>query len=309
MALVLVLQVVYALISPPDFARKSLRDADSYMRVLRVVDLHDKGRWYDSHFDRTNAPFGETLHWGRPLDALLYGMAWPIARFVDFRTAAFLSGMFLGPVLMLLSIPLWSWGTRPTLSDGAFLLLFGLMSMTTQLRGQLELARPDHHGFLIVLFVAQFAAVCRLATRSGGRKTAVILGIAGGVALWASVEGLLVQAAFALTLAYLLRRGMEDAIGCIAAYAISFWATVTIALMLERPPKRVVDARLHQNLDRPLDAGGGCRADVVGSSPILPGDGSPLIAGGATRDACGGRRCAAGRVWRARFPGFSRARW
>src|SRR5437868_1945578 len=73
-ALVLILQVFYGVMSPADMGGQRLRDADSYMRVLRVVDLHEKRNWYNSHFDRTNAPYGETLHWGRPLDAVLY--AW-----------------------------------------------------------------------------------------------------------------------------------------------------------------------------------------------------------------------------------------
>ena len=40
---------------------------DAYMRVLRVMELAQGGNWYDAVSERSNAPFGEILHWTRPL--------------------------------------------------------------------------------------------------------------------------------------------------------------------------------------------------------------------------------------------------
>src|SRR3546814_9831483 len=44
---------------------------DSYMRMVRVNELAQGGGWFDDTIARANAPYGDTLHWTRPLDVLL----------------------------------------------------------------------------------------------------------------------------------------------------------------------------------------------------------------------------------------------
>ena len=119
---------------------------------------------------------------------------------------------------MLLSIPAWSWGTVPFLRGGSFLLIFVMTGMTSQLGGNLVPARPDHHGFLAVLFIVQLAAAFRIATGMSNRWTGFIMGVAGGIAIWASVEALLAQIVFALALAYFLLRRTDGTIGHIVSY-------------------------------------------------------------------------------------------
>jgi len=51
---------------------------DGYMRLVRVELLQETGAWFDGRIPRSNAPYGDTLHWTRPLDVLLLGAAWPI---------------------------------------------------------------------------------------------------------------------------------------------------------------------------------------------------------------------------------------
>ena len=48
-----------------------LHDSNSYMRLVRVRNLIEGGDWHDHTIARANAPHGHTLHWSRPLDALL----------------------------------------------------------------------------------------------------------------------------------------------------------------------------------------------------------------------------------------------
>ncbi len=57
------------------FAGRDLIDADGYMRVLRVQRLLETGRWLDGLMPRSNYPFGEVLHWTRPMDLLLLALA------------------------------------------------------------------------------------------------------------------------------------------------------------------------------------------------------------------------------------------
>ena len=47
-----------------------LADPDGYMRLVRVAELYNTGRWYDPVIPRSNSPYGERLHWTRPFDIL-----------------------------------------------------------------------------------------------------------------------------------------------------------------------------------------------------------------------------------------------
>ncbi|MHC4521723.1 MAG: hypothetical protein ACYTAS_24280, partial [Planctomycetota bacterium] len=51
--------------------RGTLADSDCYVHLLRAEKLWRSGRWYDSVLDRSNAPYGDELHWTRPFDVLL----------------------------------------------------------------------------------------------------------------------------------------------------------------------------------------------------------------------------------------------
>ncbi len=48
-----------------------LLDSDSYMRLVRVDLLYQTGAWYDGNIPRSNAPYGDILHWTRLFDAVL----------------------------------------------------------------------------------------------------------------------------------------------------------------------------------------------------------------------------------------------
>ena len=54
----------------------SLANSDAYMRLTRVLHLHDGGAWFDPREPRVNPPAGHVQHWTRPLDALLLAGAW-----------------------------------------------------------------------------------------------------------------------------------------------------------------------------------------------------------------------------------------
>ena len=48
-----------------------LMGPDGYMRLIRVDDLRNGSGWYNSTIERSNAPYGDALHWTRPMDLLI----------------------------------------------------------------------------------------------------------------------------------------------------------------------------------------------------------------------------------------------
>ena len=81
-----------------------LADPDSYMRLNRVLALHDGGSWFDSREWRINPPEGHVQHWTRPLDLILLAGAWLLEPWLGFGQALHLFGVLLSP-LMLASVP------------------------------------------------------------------------------------------------------------------------------------------------------------------------------------------------------------
>ncbi len=71
------------------------------MRLVRVEELHRTGAWYDSVVQRSNAPYGDELHWTRSLDIILYIPAWISQLITDFLWLICL-GIWLGPILVQL---------------------------------------------------------------------------------------------------------------------------------------------------------------------------------------------------------------
>ena len=63
----------------------TIRDFDGYWHLLRVESLYNTGNIYDTALFRSNAPYGESLHWTRSFDLILYAGAYLGSFFVDFK--------------------------------------------------------------------------------------------------------------------------------------------------------------------------------------------------------------------------------
>jgi len=165
----------------------TLDDADSYMRLVRVLQCH--GRCPGGLVMRSNAPFGEVLHWPFLEDWLLLGIAAPFRLFLPFRPAVTVAGYLWGPLLSVFLV----WGLvriADRVAPAGFLWLVGLF-LTTQvwiLTGFRPLA-VDHHGFIVTLFVLTMAAALpALRGEADLGMSAVWTGLALGVGLWESIE-------------------------------------------------------------------------------------------------------------------------
>jgi len=98
-----------------------LCDTDGYTRLNRVIQLQETGKWYDSVNARSNAPYGESMHWTRPLDVLLLAGAWLTEPFTDFKTGLFWWSVLISPFLLALSLIILPWSFRPVLSHDSTL--------------------------------------------------------------------------------------------------------------------------------------------------------------------------------------------
>lgn len=212
-----------------------LVDPDCYMRLTRVLQLAEGGSWYDPMIHGSNAPYGETLHWTRPLDILLYLGALIGTPMAGFKTALFHWGVIISPTLMLISFFTLAWSTATILgsvgskiASALFVVQWG--TLTTYLTG-----RPDHHSVLAAMYVAFLGCGLRLVMGNLDKSFCSLAGVVGAAALWVHIEFLLaiIALAFALFLLWVVK-GL-DFMKKLLIFSISLGICVGILLFVERP--------------------------------------------------------------------------
>ncbi|HSN14588.1 MAG TPA: hypothetical protein VLT61_08140 [Anaeromyxobacteraceae bacterium] len=220
-------------------AWNQLWDPDSYTRLSRVLELRQTGAWYDPTFRGANFPAGFALHWSRFLDALLLGPAWIGSLAMPFARALFGWAVALGPLLQLGAILLMSWGTRPFLRDGEFLLLAAFLTAQRGITYDFLPGLVDHHGLQVFFLLAAIALLLRT---PGGRRPGLFAGVAAALAIWASVESVVIAGALGagLAAAWLLD-GARDSARRLLRFAVGAAVTAAICLPLERSPSALLE--------------------------------------------------------------------
>ncbi len=213
-----------------------LRGTDSYMRLLRVTQLYETGDWFDHAIPRSNAPYGETLHWTRPADLAYLAGALVLQPFFGFERALFLWGICVGPLLHIAMVMVLVWAVAPVFDqERRFLLILALISQIAIWPHGL-LGRTDHHMLIMLVFAATLGGAWRTVLGPPRPAVALAAGAVAGLGLWLSVEFLVVIAVLfaALTLCW-IRAGGELARRNLW-HAIGLSAVVALALLVERPP-------------------------------------------------------------------------
>jgi len=184
------IQVVAAATGFIDIGGGRLYDADGYMRLVRVQELYENRQWLDLTITRSNAPFGEEIHWSRPLDVLLLAGAWVLSPLMGFKAALFWWGTLISPVFFIAALIAVAWAARPLVAaEGRVYLGFLLVSQPAVIRDFL-VGRPDHHGLLIVLFILFLGLAFRLLARPFRPALCLQTAAAGAAAVWVSFEAL-----------------------------------------------------------------------------------------------------------------------
>lgn len=210
-----------------------LFDPDAYMRLVRVAELAADGNWFSERVARTNAPYGSSLPWSRPLDALLLAGAWAGTLITDFRAALYWAAALSGPVLQVAAVALVVALGRRLAGAGAALLAAVLFLAQSGLYSFFQLGRGDHHGLQITLLLAVVTTLAKGFDRQSERRWPIAAGSIAALALWVSAEALLVVlvAVAALGLLWLRHGGARALADFCAAFALG----TALALIAERP--------------------------------------------------------------------------
>lgn len=231
-----VVQTAVVLFRAPGVLSGQLMDPDDYMRLVRVEQLHATGDWYDGRIARSNAPYGDTLHWTRPLDVLLLVGGWLLSPFMGFERGLFWAGALASPVLqlaILLSIPAL---TAPLFDQHSRRLVALAVLAQPAIMAYALAGRADHHMLFLLVFAVSSGLMLRVLTRPEGSRLAVAAGFTTAVGMWLSVEFLLPVAASlgALGVLWIVRGRPWTTRN--AAFAAGLAAGMVLSLAIERPP-------------------------------------------------------------------------
>lgn len=210
-------------------------DTDAYMRLVRVEQLADTGQWYDSVIHRSNYPYGENLHWTRPLDVILISGAWLLKPFIGFHDGLALWGLVISPLLGIITLFALFWATRNVLSKSARYLLGFLFISQTVLLQAFAFGRPDHHSLLLLLFVLLLGCVFRIVSSPASFKYARLGGFIAALSMWVSVESIfpIMLVYIVLTIYWLIEGGTHAR--KILYFSICALISSAVFLLMERP--------------------------------------------------------------------------
>src|SRR3546814_19157113 len=85
------------------------------MRRVRWNELAQGGDWFDDTSARAKAPYGDTVHWTRPRDVLLFALSCPAGLVAGAQQALEIAGILVSPLLQLATALLLIWALRPAI--------------------------------------------------------------------------------------------------------------------------------------------------------------------------------------------------
>lgn len=234
--LLILLQVAMILQNPEIFGKRVLSDADGYTRLARVEALAMGGGWYDTSAVRSNVPYGTTLHWTRPFDLLLLAGALPLLPFTSMKSAIYWSGVFINPILLVMTLVALMWAVKPLLQRRIIPYLGVLVLSLPAVHAYYEIGRADHHGLILFLFVALLGVGIRTLTAESDRVSLIATGLVAALSVWVSVEALVVITVvlFSLSISWIVcdRPQTRD----LTTLSIIMWIGVLVGLLVERAP-------------------------------------------------------------------------
>jgi hypothetical protein len=167
-------------------------DPNCYSWLTRVLHLHETGSWFNARIPRIDPPYGLEQHWTRPFDVLLFIGAWIGAPLVGFKNALYAWGVLISPTLQIFAVIAFFWALLPLFSNRQIFVLGVLFVFQIVIILSFKAGRPDHQSLLYLLFIVSLGFGARLLLQPFRLRWCYGAGFASALALWVSVESLLV---------------------------------------------------------------------------------------------------------------------
>ena len=196
LGLFVVIHMMHAFSGQIDIMGGELLGTDGYTRLNRVQFIYEQGTWNNSIYPRSNAPYGESIHWTKPLDLILLAGGIGLSIFVPFSTGLHAWGVVMSPVLHLVAFAGLLCVLRQRVDRLGIILLVILFLVQPILTGYFAIGRPDHHSLILAIFSWFIVGLDWGLQRSRHVRHLMFTGCMGALGLWVSVEFLVAIGVF-----------------------------------------------------------------------------------------------------------------
>jgi len=218
---------------------------DDYTHVYRAKLIANNDAHRIRLIPQINAPGGVELHWTAPMDYLLAGVGTLVGPLIDHPDPLGVAAAWVPPclgALYVLALMVWirrGFGLLPALLAGLWVIL------SPPFHRAFALGHPDHHGLLELLFVVAVGAWMPRPRGGGepgppGRASAIVSGLAIGLAIWVASQALLVWGAILVGVNYACHRSGPTARSqCLTArftWNVTVATVVLVAWLIENWP-------------------------------------------------------------------------
>ncbi len=192
LGLFFIIHLLYAFWGPMNIMEGELLGTDGYTRLNRVQFIYEHGTWNNSIYPRSNAPYGESIHWTKPMDFLLLIGAGVFSMFLPFSTGLHLWGVIISPLLHLVAFLGLFCLMRDRMDRLGMILLAILFQLQPILTGYFMVGRPDHHSLILAIFVWFLVGLNWGLENQRNLHRFILTGFLGALGLWVSVEFLVI---------------------------------------------------------------------------------------------------------------------
>lgn len=279
----------------------ALQDPDSYMRLVRMQEALDGGRWFGDVVSRDASGAGVVIPWSHLLDGVLLGLRFPLTFFLPAGDALFWAGLIFNALSVGMLGLVCAWAVAPIAKRGwLWIAAFGVAAAAPVI-AYAQLGTVTHHIALFTLAVTTWGAAGRAAF--GSARWGAAAGLSASAGIWLSPEAMPfgMMGFGAILLSWIVRPSPKVALA-LSAYGSTFLATIAFALAID-PPHAGYAA---PQLDR-LSIVFLWLAAIVCALAWLPRGLAYVNLSAFARFAAAGFACVAGAaLWLALFPDYFR---
>jgi hypothetical protein len=220
--------------------------SDTYSWLNRVLHLHETGNWFDATIPRIDPPYGLEQHWTRPFDVLLFVGAWIGMPLLGFKNGLHVWGVLISPILQILALIAFFWSLRPVFTNRQIDMLGILFVCLPTVVLSFRAGRPDHQSLTYLLFIISFGFGIRLLLQPFRLRWCYGAGFVSALALWVSVESVLVILMNFLCLGLFWLLGDDDLERRLFHYSLSLLILSAGALLAQRGFRDLLQPELDQ---------------------------------------------------------------
>lgn len=217
-----------------NFFNLSYLDGDGYMRALRLKHLILTPSFFEQPIYESNYPFGEILHWTRPMDIIWLLAMLPFLHLsLDLSDTIFISGFLIAPLLGILSGMALAYGLKRRFNIWLVLIGCILFFILPLNNGYFSPRKPDHHALMMLLTLyASSLVFCWLKKRQN--RYLRLLGLSLALALFTVIDGIII---YLLYLSFFVYLWVFKNISLLPAVKISkYFALATTLFWFLNPP-------------------------------------------------------------------------